>query len=112
MSTEPTAEQYRDTEGRTVWRIVRGGVVLQDGIASDRVAAESLAEYRKAPERMGVSGDSGNRTGAPAIGRSLKKFGRLCLSALTDGPTTEESWRMANGETWEQIDHPNDGDDV
>jgi hypothetical protein len=46
MSAEPTAERYRDSSGHDVWRIVCDGVVLLDGIASDRVAAESLAEYR------------------------------------------------------------------
>jgi hypothetical protein len=112
MSAEPTAERYRDSNGRDVWRIVCGSVVLQDEILSDRVAAESLAEYRKDAGRTD-SADSGKRRGAAAVvGRSLKKFGRLCLSALTDGPTTAERWRMDNGESWEQIRHPDDGDDV
>jgi len=112
MSSGPTAEQYRDGNGRDVWRIVSGDVVLQDEIASERVAAESLAAYRKDAGRTDISADLRKRHGAAAVGRSLKKFGRLCMSALTDGPTTEESWGMANGESWEQIQHPHDGDDV
>ncbi len=45
MSTEPTAQRYRDGTGRSFWRIVCGEVVLKDGIDSDRVAAETLAVY-------------------------------------------------------------------
>ena len=55
------------------------------------------------------------RRRAAAMGRSLKFYLRVWLGALrdiTDGPTSEESWRMANGETWEQIQHPHDNDDV
>jgi hypothetical protein len=46
VSTEPTAQRYRDGTGRSFWRIVCGEVVLKDGIESDRVAAETLAVYR------------------------------------------------------------------
>ncbi len=46
MSTEPTAERYRDATGGSFWRIVCGDVVVKDGIESDRVAAETLAVYR------------------------------------------------------------------
>jgi hypothetical protein len=60
MSAEPTAERYLDSNGQDVWRIVCDGVVLQDGIASDRVA-ESLAEYRNNAGDTGVLTDGHSR---------------------------------------------------
>ena len=77
---------------------------------SEREAANAFGENPPATTELATDGEKNKR--AAAVGRSIKKFGRLCLSALRDGPTRDESWRMANGETWEQIQHPNDGDDI
>jgi len=71
VNTEPTAERYRDNNGRMVWRIVYGEVVLQDALTSDRLVAESLAQYRRDAGRTDILADAGKHAGPAARRRRI-----------------------------------------
>jgi hypothetical protein len=68
MSSQPAAEHYRDGNGHAVWRIVCGGVVVHDGLTSDRVVAESLAQYRRDAGRTDLLAGSVTHTEPTTFG--------------------------------------------